>query len=320
MNEVLKRIAEIGLVPVIAMDNPNHALPLGTAMLRGDLPVAEVTFRTNAAEESIRVLAAELPDLLVGAGTVLTVEQARRAVAAGAKFLTAPGFNPELVQYCLENNVLIIPGANNPTQIEQGIRMGLSVLRFFPAEQSGGPAMLAALAGPYHGMRYIPSGGVNVSNVQGYLAMPSVLAAAGTWMVRPDLIAAGQWEEITRLCRQAVVRAVGFELHHVGINEPDAGTSRSEAELMCSIFGFDLQEEKNSFFAGEGFEFLKAPYLGMKGHFVLSVLSMERAEAFLKRKGLGLRAETERRGPNGELLSAYLDREVGGFALHLTQR
>lgn len=320
MNEVLQRIADVGVIPVVTVDNPNHALPLGTALLEGDLPVAEVTFRTNAAEESIRVLASELPDLLVGAGTVLTVEQAQKAVSAGAKFITSAGFNPDLVGYCMDNGILVVPGANTPTQVEQGLRAGLSLMRFFPAEQSGGPAMLRALSAPYHAMHYIPSGGVNAANLQGYLALPCVLAAAGSWMAPPDLIAAERFDDVARLSRQAVIQAVGFELDHVGINEPDAGTAQDESELMCDLFGFPLRQGNKSFFVGDGFEFMKTPFLGMHGHIALSVLSMTRALAFLARKGMGTRSETERHDERGRLTFVYLDREIGGFAIHLMQR
>ncbi|MDO4786006.1 MAG: bifunctional 4-hydroxy-2-oxoglutarate aldolase/2-dehydro-3-deoxy-phosphogluconate aldolase [Fretibacterium sp.] len=320
MNEILKQIADLGVVPVVKLDSPDQALPLGQALVDGDLPVAEITFRTDAAEESIRRLTGELPDLLVGAGTVLTVEQARRAVGAGAKFLVSPGFNPSVVQFCIANGVPVIPGINSPSQIERGIEMGVSVLKFFPAEPSGGLDMLKAFAGPYTGVSYVPTGGINAANMKNYLAFNKVLAVGGSWMVKPELVAAGRFEEISRLCREAVMGALGFELRHVGINEPDADTSLTEATLMCDLFGFALKEGNSSNFAGTAFEFMKTPYLGMNGHIALSTLSVDRAVAFLARKGIGTRPETEKRDAEGSLTVAYLDREIGGFALHLLKR
>lgn len=320
MNEVLKHIANVGVVPVVKLDSPEQALPLGRALLDGALPVAEVTFRTDAAEESIRRLSEELPELLVGAGTVLTVEQAKQAVAAGAKFLVSPGFNPSVVRYCVDNGIPVTPGVNSPSQIEQGLELGLSVLKFFPAEQSGGLDMLKAFAGPYGGVRYIPTGGVNAANMKNYLAFSKVLAVGGSWMVKPELVSAGRFDEVSRLCREAVMGALGFELRHVGINEPDADTSLMEASLMCDLFGFALKEGNSSCFAGEGFEFMKTPYFGTHGHIALSTLNAERAVAFLARKGIGTRPETEKRDKDGALTFVYLDREIGGFALHLAQR
>lgn len=320
MNEILKRIAEVGVVPVVKLDSPEQALPLGQALVDGDLPVVEITFRTDAAEESIRRLTEGLPSLLVGAGTVLTVEQARRAAAAGAKFLVSPGFNPSVVKFCVENEIPIIPGVNGPSQIEQGIELGLSVLKFFPAEQSGGLDMLKAFAGPYGDVYYIPTGGINASNMKEYLAFSRVLAVGGSWMVKPELISAGRFGEISRLCHDAVMGALGFELRHVGINEPDTDTSLAEARLMCDLFGFTLKEGNDSNFAGAGFEFMKAPYLGMNGHIAITALDVDRAVAFLSRKGIGTRPETEKRDRDGSLTMAYLDREIGGFALHLIKR
>lgn len=320
MNDILKRIANVGVVPVVKLDSPDQALPLGRALVDGDLPVAEVTFRTDAAEESIRRLTGELPELLVGAGTVLTVEQAKRAVSAGAKFLVSPGFNPSVVKYCVDNEIPVTPGVNSPSQIEQGLELGLSVLKFFPAEQSGGLEMLKAFSGPYGGVRYIPTGGINAANMKDYLAFSKVLAVGGSWMVKPEWVAAGRFDEISRLCREAVMGALNFELRHVGINEPNTDVSLTETSLMCSLFGFALKEGNSSNFAGAGFEFMKTPYLGTNGHVALSTLDVSRAVAFLSRKGVGIRPETEKRDKGGALTSVYLDREIGGFALHLIKR
>ncbi|MDR1650896.1 MAG: bifunctional 4-hydroxy-2-oxoglutarate aldolase/2-dehydro-3-deoxy-phosphogluconate aldolase [Synergistaceae bacterium] len=320
MNAVLEKIAEIGIVPVVSLDSPDQAVPLGKALIAGGIPVAEVTFRTEAAEESIKRLSSELPELLTGAGTVTTVDQAERAAAAGAKFLVSPGFNPAVVKYCADSGILITPGVNSPSQIEQGMELGLSVLKFFPAEQSGGVKMLKAFAGPYGGVKYIPTGGIDAKNMTEYLSFDKVLAVGGSWMVKPDMIRAGRYGEITSLCRDAVMTSLGFELMHIGVNEPDAGTSMSDAEKMDDLFGFKVKPGNSSNFAGACFEFMNTQYLGDHGHIAVGTIDVGRAAAYLASKGVATRAETEKRGPAGNLVMAYLDVEIGGFAIHLIRK
>jgi 2-dehydro-3-deoxyphosphogluconate aldolase/(4S)-4-hydroxy-2-oxoglutarate aldolase len=201
--EVLKKIADLRIVPVVALDSASDALPLGEALLAGGLPLAEITFRTAAAEESIRLLAGK-SDLLVGAGTVLNVETVKRAVGAGAKFIVSPGFNPKVVRYCVEQNIPITPGTATPTEIEMALDQGLNVVKFFPAEAVGGLKTLKAIAAPYGMMRYIPTGGITPENLPTYLAFKPILAVGGTWMVTKELIAAKEFAKITTLTRQAV--------------------------------------------------------------------------------------------------------------------
>lgn len=204
MNDIMARIGDLKLVPVVKIDQAADALPLGRALAAGGLPVAEITFRTDAAEAAIRILSREMPGLLVGAGTVLTVDNVKRAVDAGARFMVAPGFNPKVVDYCLANGLVIVPGINSPTDVEMGLDRNLDVLKFFPAEASGGLKMLKALSGPYGSVRFMPTGGITVKNLIEYLAFDRVLACGGTWMVEPALISAGRFDEITRLTREAV--------------------------------------------------------------------------------------------------------------------
>jgi len=204
MGNVIDTIERLGLVPVIKLEDAKDAVPLARALLDAGLPVAEITFRTDAAEASIKAIAGELPDVLVGAGTVLSVDQAKRARAAGARFIVTPGFNPRVVDYCVENDIPITPGINNPTGVEMALERGLSVVKFFPAEASGGTVMLKAMSGPYVGVRYIPTGGISPDNVARYLSMKQVLACGGSWMVPSGLIAEGKFDEIRRLVKEAV--------------------------------------------------------------------------------------------------------------------
>ena len=203
MSEILEKIKEIGIVPVIVLEDAKDALPLAEALMEGGLPCAEVTFRTAAAEDSIRAISQAYPEMLVGAGTVLTTEQVDRAVAAGAKFIVSPGFNPRIVQYCQEKGVPITPGCSSPTDIEQALEHGLKVVKFFPAEQLGSLAMIKALAGPYVDVSFMPTGGINAGNVKDYLAYNRILACGGSWMVKGDLIKAGDFQRITELVKEA---------------------------------------------------------------------------------------------------------------------
>ena len=204
MTDMDKRIGELKIVPVVKIDKAEDAVPLGRALLAGGLGVAEITFRTDAAEESIRRLAGEVPDMLVGAGTVLTIDQVRRATSAGARFIVSPGFNPRVVDYCVKRRIPIYPGINNPMGVEAALDRGLSILKFFPAEASGGLTLLKAMAAPYVGVKYVPTGGISPQNVKEYLSQPFVHAVGGTWMVKDALITGGKFDEITRLTAQAV--------------------------------------------------------------------------------------------------------------------
>ena len=203
MNEVLKKIEKIGIVPVVVLEDAKDALPLGKALCEGGLPCAEVTFRTDAAEESIRIMSEEFPEMLVGAGTVLTIDQVDRAVNAGAKFIVSPGLNPKVVAYCVEKGIPVTPGTANPTNVEQALEFGLDVVKFFPAEQAGGLAYIKAISAPYTGVKFMPTGGINADNVKEYLACDKILACGGSWMVKGNLIKAGEFNKITELVREA---------------------------------------------------------------------------------------------------------------------
>ncbi|EGR4362751.1 ketohydroxyglutarate aldolase [Vibrio cholerae] len=195
-----QRLRAIKIVPVIAINDVAHALPLAKVLVENGLPCAEVTFRTAAAAESIRIMREAYPDLLIGAGTVLTTAQVDEAIAAGADFIVSPGLNPTTVKYCQQRNIAIIPGVNNPSLVEQAMEMGLRTLKFFPAEPSGGIAMLKALSAVYP-VSFMPTGGINPNNAQEYLALKSVVACGGTWMVPTDLMDKGAWDTLAELVR-----------------------------------------------------------------------------------------------------------------------
>lgn len=204
MVEVLEKIQQTGIVPVVVLDDVRAAEPLGRALCEGGLPCAEITFRTEAAEEAIRIMSEKFPDMLIGAGTVLTTEQVDRAVAAGAKFIVSPGLNPRIVKYCVDKGILITPGCSNASDIEQAQEFGLEAVKFFPAEPSGGLNIIKMLAAPYTGIKFMPTGGINATNVKEYLKYNRILACGGSWMVKADLIKTGDFGKITELTREAV--------------------------------------------------------------------------------------------------------------------
>ncbi|WP_434362794.1 bifunctional 4-hydroxy-2-oxoglutarate aldolase/2-dehydro-3-deoxy-phosphogluconate aldolase [Parasalinivibrio latis] len=204
MQHLTEQLRELKVIPVISVDRAEDIVPLGKALADNGLPVAEITFRSDAAAEAIRLLMDAQPDMLIGAGTVLTKEQVIAAKEAGASFIVSPGFNPNIVRACQDLDMPIIPGVNNPSNIEAALEMGLTTLKFFPAEASGGTKMIKALLGPYTQIELMPTGGVGPANIQSYLDIPRVIACGGTWMVDKSLIAAKNWEEIGRLTREAV--------------------------------------------------------------------------------------------------------------------
>lgn len=204
MSTVAEKIAGFGVVPVVVLEDVKDAAPLAKALVEGGLPCAEVTFRTAAAEESIRVMTTEYPDMFVGAGTVLTIEQVDRAVAAGAKFIVSPGFDPEIVDYCLEKEIPVFPGCITPSEVAQAVKRGLKVVKFFPAEQFGGVATIKAMAAPYVGLKFMPTGGVSAKNLESYLSCDKIVACGGSWMVKGDLVKAGKFDEIKAMTEEAV--------------------------------------------------------------------------------------------------------------------
>ena len=320
MNTLQETIYKIGIVPVIAIDDAEKAVPLAKALVAGGLPTAEVTFRTAAGEEAIRRIATEVPDMLVGAGTVLTTDQADRAIAAGAQFIVSPGFNPAVTRYVIDKGVTMMPGTATPGEMEQAMSMGLDVVKFFPAEQNGGVAKLKALAGPYTSLHWMPTGGVNTKNLMDYLSFDKIVACGGTWMVKKDLIEGERWDEITAICKEAVRTMLGFELRHVGINCASEAEAEKAAKTFCALFGLEYKPGNSSIFAGGAVECMKSPYLGKCGHIAIGTNSVDRAMYHLGRQGVTFNESTRKTDGKGKTKAIYLDGEIGGFAVHLVQK
>jgi 2-dehydro-3-deoxyphosphogluconate aldolase/(4S)-4-hydroxy-2-oxoglutarate aldolase len=320
MNEILKKIGDLGIVPVVKIDNAADAEPLGKALIEGGLPLAEITFRTDAAAEAISKISKAFPDMLVGAGTVLNVEQAKSALDSGAKFLVSPGFNPDVVEFCVRKGIPITPGCSNPTDISMALSFKLEVVKFFPAESFGGLATLKAMSAPYGMIMFIPTGGIDAKNLVEYLSFNKVLACGGSWMVKDELIKKGSFAEITRLTREAVTLSLGFELAHLGINMPDADSALDVAKKFTRMFSFPLKEGNSSNFSGTGIEVNKQIGLGKNGHIAIKTLSIPRAIAYLERNGFRVDMTTAKGPAGGPMVAVYMKEDIGGFAIHLSQK
>ena len=317
--EFLEKLSLAGLVPVIAINDAEDAVPLCKALADGGLPVAEITFRTAAAEESIRRVHEALPDVLLCAGTVLTTDQVDRAVNAGAAAIVSPGLNPEVVKYCLSKNIPVCPGTSNPSDIEVALSLGLKAVKVFPAEAIGGLKLIKSMAAPYVDMKFMPTGGINENNMLDYLAFGKILCCGGSWMVPGDAVAAKDWDRITALTRSAVDKMLGFEVRHIGINCENAEESLETAKKIAALMGWPVKEGNSSNFVGTGYELMKKVGRGKNGHIAIGTNSVARAKWHLEQRGFKF-IEDSAVEKNGKFTAIYVEGEIGGFAFHLVQK
>lgn len=313
------RLGKNAVIPVVVLDDAKNAVPTAHALLAGGIDVMEITLRTDAALDSIRAVSKQCPEMLVGAGTVLTVEQARAAAEAGARFIVSPGFDKELVKWCLDNDMTVTPGCVTPTEIMAALKMGVNVLKFFPANIYGGLPAMKGLSGPFGQVKFIPTGGVNGQNIGEYSAAPFVHAVGGSWVCTKADIAAGNFEKITNLCKEAVANSLGFEVVHTGINTADAEAALSVAHQFDQVFGFGVKDGNSSVFSGSGIEVMKSMYLGANGHLAVRTNHIGRAVSYLEKQGFGVDMETAKY-KNGKMIAVYLKDQIGGFAVHLLQK
>ena len=317
--DILKQLSLIGIVPVIAIDDAADAVPLAQALCEGGLPCAEVTFRTAAAAEAIANMTKAFPDMLVGAGTVLTKEQVDRAVAAGAKFIVSPGLNPETVRHCQEIGIPVCPGTSNPSDIEVALSLGLKTVKFFPAEAAGGLKYIKSIAAPYVDVTFMPTGGISEKNLLEYLSFKKIICCGGSWMVPKDAIAAKDWDRIRSLVSSAVQLMLGLEIAHVGINSADEEEAMKTATLLCKMFGWPVKVGNSSIFAGTAVEVMKTPFRGTHGHIGIRTNFVERAKFFLESQGFEFDPSSASY-KDGQLKAIYLKDEVAGFAVHIVQK
>ena len=317
--DVLKRMEAAGVVPVVVLDNAEDAVPTARAMVAGGIDVMEITFRTAAAPDSIRAVAENCPEMLVGAGTIVNLEQCKLAVDCGAKFIVSPGYDEEVVSWCVENGIAVCPGCVTPTEIMAALKHGLKVLKFFPANVYGGLNAIKALSGPFVGLKFIPTGGVNAQNIGEFVMNPSIHAVGGSWVCPKADIAAHNFDKITALCLEARKAMLGFEVAHIGINTQGGDESLAVCRELESAFDFSVKEGNSSNFASSGVEVMKAVGRGKNGHIAVRTNKIEAAIAELEKRGFHIVPETAKY-KGSRMNAVYLDAEFGGFAVHLLQK
>lgn len=316
--EMTKKIAEIGVVPVVVINDSAKAVPLAKAILKGGINTIEVTFRTNAAEESIKLIHNAIPEMVLGAGTVITIDQAKKAVDAGSKFIVSPGLDGDIVQWCKKNEVAVIPGVCTASEVQSAVKMGLNTLKFFPAEASGGVNMIKNLCGPFPQVKFMTTGGISPTNLAEYAACEHVLAAGGSWMVKSSLIETENWDEITRLCREAILKAQGFEFIHFGINTNSIDDAK-KAALGFASFGMDARIGNSSTFMDTTIELMHSQFRGTHGHIGYRCFNVERSLKYLSSYGFTPAKDTIKLDSKGRIKVVYLNEEIEGFAIHLVR-
>ena len=319
MNPIVEKVYQIGIIPVIAFNSVDEALPLCKALAEGGLPAAEVTFRTACAEECIRKIHEEMPEMLLGAGTVLTCEQADRAMAAGASFIVAPGFDPEVCKHVIDKGGIMMPGTASAGEMQQAMNMGCEALKFFPAEANGGVGMLKNIGAALKGARWMCTGGVNAKNVNDYLGYDQIFAVGGTWMCKSDVIKAGDWAKITAQSKEAVDTMLGLHLIHVGINTGNEEEAAKIAGLIYTMLNMKVTPGNSSIFVGnKEFEIMKKPGRGTNGHIAIGCNNVDRAIYHLSQRGVKFDLDSKN-VKNGKTVACYMEGEIAGFAFHLVQ-
>ena len=320
MSDIFERIGEYGIVPLVTLDDPNDAVPLARALVEGGIPIAEVTFRTAAGGESIKRMAKEVPEIIVGSGTVHTVDQAKETVDNGGKFVITPGFNAKVVEWCVNNNVPVCPGTVVPSDIEEAMNYGLKVVKFFPAEAYGGVNTIKNLAAPFSGIKFVPTGGVGLHNLRDYLDLPNVAAVGGSFVPPAKMVKEKDWEGIVKTCKEINNKVFDFTVGHVGINANTADNATKVTDRIAELFESDKRETPIAFFSGNLVEVMKVPFVGSHGHICVDTCDLKRAMAMLERKGVEFDEENRFFDAKGNLVTAYMKEEIGGFAFHIRQR
>lgn len=318
MKTILEQLSTIGIIPVIQINDPEESVPLIRALSDGGISCAEITFRSEYALQAIKDVTTELPHILVGAGTVLTLEQAKNAILAGAQFIITPGFNEEIVKWCISNNIFIIPGISSATEIEKALSYNITHVKFFPAESSGGVKKIKDLSAPYSMMHFIPTGGINLTNIHDYLSLPCVDAIGGSFMLTSDDIKQKNWDAITQNTKLAVKEMLSYKILHIGMNGESKEQAQNFAKMLCHLFNFDYYDKPKSVFAGEGFELLFGEGPGVHGHIGIYTPYPERAVYHLNKLGINIIEDSITRNKKTNKINfVYLDLDISGYKFHL---
>ncbi len=311
---------QTGILPVINIPSKDVAIDVAKALREGGINSIEVTLRSVDSLESINKIKKEFPDMTVAAGTVLSTKTVDDALNAGADYIVCPGFDEEIVDYCISKNVLVVPGCSTGSEMQIAVKKGLKILKFFPAELSGGIDAIKLLSGPFPTVKFVPTGGINFKNLGTYLENEKILACGGSYMATAEQIKNKDWEGITAACKKAVDISLGFELAHVGINNETADEALKGAEQMAETFRLPVKVGNSSIFTGTAVEFMKTMFYGSKGHIGFKTNSMERALAYFENNDMEVITESIRKDDKGKLVSAYLKEEIGGFAVHVVRK
>ncbi len=314
-----ERLANNAVVPTVAIEDVKSAAPTAKALLAGGIDVMEITLRTDAGLASIEEVAKKCPDILVGAGSVINLEQAKASIAAGAKFIVSPGFDEEIVKYCLENDVTVTPGCVTPTEVMAAVKLGVNVINFFPANAHGGLTAMRALAEQFGNITFIPTGGVNAENIGEYTAEPYIHTVSGSWICTKEDIIAENYDKITMLCKEAVMNSLGFEMVHVGINTENEEKATKAAEAFSDMFLFSIRNGSNFIFSGPHIEMMKSTTPGVLGHVAIRTNNIHRAVAFLEKRGYAM-DPSKQKEVRGKTVPIYLEAKVEGFGIQLMQK
>ncbi len=314
--DILNKIKLMGLIPVVVIDDVDKAIPSAEALIKGGLNVIEVTMRTAEGLGSIKRIKQAFPEMLVGAGTVLSVEKAISSVEAGAEFIVSPGFDEKIIEWCLNKNIQVIPGCVTPTEISRVLNYGIDVIKFFPASIYGGMDAIKALAGPFNMVSFIPTGGVNLSNLSEYANKSFIHAIGGGWLCEKESIRKGEFEKITEIVKDSIQAMLGFQIAHIGINTANEKEAETIAHEFEQAFGFNFKSGNSSNFAGTGIEVIKGHGIGDRGHIAIKTNNIDRACYYLSKKGFRVNSDTAKK--KNEIIEAiYLQDEIGFFGIHL---
>lgn len=311
---------QTGILPVINIPKSSIAVEVAAALRRGGVNSIEVTLRSPDSLESIKNIKSEFPDMTVGAGTVLNTQTADSAIENGADFIVSPGYDDEVVAYCLEKGIQIVPGCTSATEIQKAVKHGLDVVKFFPAELNGGIEAINLLSGPFPQVKFIPTGGISFDNLGKYLVNKKILACGGSYMATKAQIENGEFDAITTACKKAVDISLGFELAHVGINCDSEDDALASAKKISEIFRMQHRPTSSAVFAGSAVEAVKSGGLGIHGHIGFYTNSIHRAMAYFEALGICLNEDGFKYNKTGEISCVYLKDNIGGFAFHVVER
>lgn len=316
---IYHRLKTIGFIPVGMIEDDKNAVPLANALIAGELPCIEIALRTEKSLSSITKISKNCPDIIVGAGTVLSVDQVKEAIDVGAQFIVTPGFNTKVVEYCVEHNIAIIPGTAGAAHIDAAIELDVKIVKFFPAEKLGGLPMVESL-GQIYPISFFSTGGIDATNLGAYIRSKHIHCVGGTWVTSHSLISRKRFEEITLLAKKAVSNMLGFSLMHVGINANGQENAKQVSDEFATLLGGSTREVPNlSYFVGSEYEIM-FDGLGLHGHLAFGTNSMDVAMRVLSARGYTFNKDFIRYDANKRLFLAYLEKEIGGFACHLVQK